>query len=99
MCLVTRAQLAARKRRVAPILVRPLLDLSVLFVLEPKGALPAKAGDGSANAEEAREARGHGERGHDKHDDFKRGDHHLNLPVMVVRATPFERAHPRPLSR
>jgi hypothetical protein len=75
--------LAPGKRRVAPILAWPLLDLAVLFVLEPKGALSAKAGDCSPDAEEARETGGHGERGHHKRNNFKEADHHLSLPVMV----------------
>jgi hypothetical protein len=72
------------KRRVAPILTWPLRDLSVLVVFEPKGALSTQACDRSPDAEEAREAGGHGERRHHKHDNFKQGDHHLSLPVMVV---------------
>lgn len=71
------AQGAVRKRRIAQILTRALVDSSVLVVFEPERALSAKAVDSSTDVEERCEARRDGERRDDKHDNFKCGDHQL----------------------
>ena len=88
---MTRAQFATRQRGVTQVLVRPLLDLPVLLVLEPKGALSTKAGDRPPDAEEGREARGDRERGHDEHDNFKRGNHaSTNLELTAPETSEIE---------
>jgi hypothetical protein len=76
---MTRAYRSPGQGCVASVLGGPVFDRSILLVLEPERALSTEAGDSTPDAEEPREARGDRERGDDKHDNFKRGDHHLTF--------------------